>query len=223
VSQYDLPRKVKTERIELKNPPVTPTVSAPVPTAPPPAAVQKGDPRGMAQFIRQTAAKYGIDPETAMRVAKSEGLSTFQSSVVKNGVREPSWGAFQLYTGGGLGNLFQKETGLDPSDPANEKATIEYALKHASQKGWGSWYGARNTGIGNWDGIGDMPATATASTAPPAVASAATPFTDPAANVATTPATTETAAVSTTTTPGEDTTVAEDKAKDKKKKEAKKE
>ena len=220
MSQYDLPRKVKTERIELKNPPVTPTVSAPVPTAPPPAAVQKGDPRGMAQFIRQTAAKYGIDPETAMRVAKSEGLSTFQSSVVKNGVREPSWGAFQLYTGGGLGNLFQKETGLDPSDPANEKATIEYALKHASQKGWGSWYGARNTGIGNWDGIGDMPATATAtaSTAPPAVASAATPFTDPAANVATTPATTETAAVSTTTTPGEDTTVAEDKAKEKKKK-----
>jgi hypothetical protein len=118
-----------------------------------------GDPRGMEQHIRETAVKYGIDPDTAVAVAKSEGLSTFQSSVKRTGKgsyngREDSWGAFQLYKGGGLGNEFQKQTGLDPADPANEKATIDFALKHASKKGWGSWYGARNTGIGNFAGIG---------------------------------------------------------------------
>lgn len=114
----------------------------------------RGDPRGMAGYIRETARKYGIDPEVALRVARSEGLTTFQSSVVKGGKREPSWGAFQLYTGGGLGNEFQKATGLDPSDPKNEQATIDYALKHAAKHGWGSWYGAKNTGIGEYEGIG---------------------------------------------------------------------
>jgi len=118
------------------------------------ARVKLGDPRGMAAHIRETAKKYNIDPDVALRVAKSEGLTTFQSSVVKNGVREPSWGAFQLYTGGGLGNEYQKATGRDPSDPKNEKDTIDYALKHAAQHGWGSWYGAKNTGIKEWEGIG---------------------------------------------------------------------
>ena len=118
-----------------------------------------GDPRGMEGYIRETAAKYGIDPDTAVAVAKSEGLATFQSSVPKSGRgsfngREDSWGAFQLYMGGGLGNEFQKETGLDPRDPANEKATIDYALKKASTGGWGPWHGAKNTGIGPWAGIG---------------------------------------------------------------------
>jgi TP901 family phage tail tape measure protein len=121
-----------------------------------------GDPRGMEAHIRETAKKYGIDPDTAVAVAKSEGLTTFQSSVKKGGKgsyngREDSWGAFQLYMGGGLGNQFQKETGLDPRDPANEKATIDFALKHASKNGWGSWYGARNTGIPNYAGIGGRP------------------------------------------------------------------
>src|SRR4029077_15724954 len=120
----------------------------------------------MAGYIRETAKKYGIDPEVALRVARSEGLSTFQSSVTqKSGKREPSWGAFQLYTGGGLGNQFQKETGLDPSDPANEKATIDYALKTAAKVGWGPWHGAKNTGIKQWEGIGSASPEKTAATA----------------------------------------------------------
>lgn len=117
------------------------------------------DPRGMSGYIRETARKYGVDPDVALRVAKSEGLATFQSSVPKTGKgshggREDSWGAFQLYMGGGLGNAYQKATGKDPRDPANEKDTIDYALKHASQHGWGPWHGAKNTGIGEFEGIG---------------------------------------------------------------------
>lgn len=130
------------------------------------SGTDRSDPRGKAAYIRETAKKYGVDPEVALKVAKSEGLSTFQSSVVKGGVREPSWGAFQLYTGGGLGNKFQKETGLDPKDPKNEDATIDYALKYAAKHGWGSWYGAKNTGIGEYEGIGGGTKTASAEPQP---------------------------------------------------------
>ena len=108
----------------------------------------KGDPRGLEGYIRQTAAKYGVDPDVAVRVAQSEGLSSFLGDHGKSG------GAFQLYTGGGLGNKFQKETELNPLDPKNEKATIDFALKHAAQSGWGPWHGAARVGIGPRQGIG---------------------------------------------------------------------
>src|SRR6187399_721626 len=81
-------------------------------TAPPRLAVPQGktpgDPRGLAPYIQETAKKYGVDPVTALKVAKSEGLAQFYGDGGKSG------GAFQLFTGGGLGNEFQKETGLDP-------------------------------------------------------------------------------------------------------------
>ncbi|UYT57500.1 hypothetical protein OHI65_13490 [Brucella sp. MAB-22] len=114
-------------------------------------------------YIRSAAAKRGINPDHAVRVAKSEGgLKGFvQSGVTKNGRREPSFGPFQLLVGGGnsgfpegLGNRFEAETGLRASDPANMFKTIDYALDEASKKGWGQWYGAKAVGIGNWDGIG---------------------------------------------------------------------
>lgn len=164
--------KVPTPVVPAPAPAPAPT-PVPVPPAPVPAAggkvaslppqsaaaPSKGDPRGMANYIRERAAAYGINPEVALRVARSEGLGTFQSSVPKTGKggyngREDSWGAFQLYMGGGLGNQFQKETGLDPRDPKNEKAGIDFALKHAAKNGWGAFHGAANTGIGAWDGIG---------------------------------------------------------------------
>lgn len=130
-----------------------------------PEGRDRSDPRGKADLIRRTAIKYGIDPEIALKVAKSEGLGSFRSGVrTKGGGEEPSFGAFQLYTGGGLGNKFQKETGLDPSDPKNEDATIDYALKTAAKVGWGPWHGAKNTGIGEWQGIKGGAQTASAGT-----------------------------------------------------------
>jgi hypothetical protein len=119
------------------------------------------DPRGLSGYIRETAKKYGVDPDVALKVAKSEGLRDFSGDGGKSG------GAFQLYTGGGLGNQFQKDTGLDPLDPKNEKATIDYALQHASQHGWKPWHGAAKVGVGEFNGIsGGAQATSTgASTA----------------------------------------------------------
>ena len=55
---------------------------------------------------------------------------------------------------GGLGNEFQKETRLNPLDPKNEKATIDYALKNVGKTGWGPYHGAARVGIGRREGIG---------------------------------------------------------------------
>lgn len=116
----------------------------------------------MRQYIAQAAAKRGIDPATAIRVAESEGLGKgiWQSNVAKGGKREPSYGPFQMLVGGGdtgfptgLGNAFQEQTGLDPSDPANWQKTVDYALDTAGKSGWGQWYGAKNAGIAPMQGI----------------------------------------------------------------------
>ena len=113
-----------------------------------PMVLGKGDdPRGMEAYIREAAAREGVDPDTAVRVAKSEGLRDFL------GDRGKSGGAFQLYTGGGLGNEFQKETGLSPLDPKNEKATIDYAMKKVKSTGWGPWHGAKRVGVGPREGL----------------------------------------------------------------------
>jgi hypothetical protein len=108
------------------------------------------DPRGLAPYIAETAAKYGIDPKTALQVAGSEGLKTFLGDGGKSG------GAFQLYTGdpGAVGSRFKADTGLDPLDQKNEKATIDYALKTAAKEGWGAWNGAKKLGITGFQGIG---------------------------------------------------------------------
>lgn len=123
--------------------PVTPVTRAPL--------------TDVASYIAQAATQRGIDPNVALTVARSEGgLSSWnlQSNYVKNGVREPSFGPFQLYKGGGLGNAFMSRTGLDPALAQNGPAGIDFALDHASKNGWGAWYGAGKAGISKWQGIG---------------------------------------------------------------------
>lgn len=115
------------------------------------------------QYIREAARKRGIDPDIAVRVAKSEGglrSPNLQSSASKGGVREPSYGPFQLLVGGpgtgfptGMGNDFIKATGMHPSDPNAAYKGIDFALDGAAKNGWGAWYGAAKAGIGNRDGI----------------------------------------------------------------------
>ncbi len=122
--------------------PVTPVTRAPL-----------GD---IASYISDAAIKRGIDPDIALRVAKSEGgLSSWnmQSNYFKNGVQEPSFGPFQLYKGGGLGNAFMAKTGLDPAYAANGPAGVDFALDYAKKNGWGAWYGAGKAGIGDFEGI----------------------------------------------------------------------
>lgn len=105
------------------------------------------------QYIRQAAAARGIDPDIAVRVARSEGglRDPFQqSNIVKNGVREPSFGPFQLYMNGGLGNK-ALAAGIDPR--TNWQGGVDFALDAAARGGWSPWYGARAVGVDNWEGL----------------------------------------------------------------------
>lgn len=106
-------------------------------------------------YIRARAPLYGIDPDIAVRIAMAEGgLSnpTRQSDVVKNGVRETSYGPFQLRIGGGLGDIALSK-GIDPRKEEFWRQGVDLALSTAGKQGWGQWYGARDNGIGNWEGI----------------------------------------------------------------------
>ena len=115
-------------------------------------------------FIRATAAQAGIDPDIAMAVAKSEGFNKF------SGDNNTSFGAFQLHvTPGGrghaVGDEFRKSSGLDPSDQANERQGISYALQWVRTHGWGDFHGAANSGIGPQQGIRTGPISVTIQTA----------------------------------------------------------
>lgn len=116
-----------------------------------PGQPSAGDPRGMIPVIRAAAAKYGIDPEIAVKVARSEGLG---NPVGDGGT---SHGALQLHVGGGLGDEFRRDTGLDPADPKNEPATIDYAMRRLNETGWTPYHGAARVGVGARDGIGAAP------------------------------------------------------------------
>jgi hypothetical protein len=107
-------------------------------------------------YIREAATKRGIDPEVAVKVARSEGLApgVWQSNVVrKDGGRETSYGPYQLLVGGGLGDKFQKVYGKSPSDPSTLNQQIDFALDEAAQGGWSPWYGAAKVGVGARTGL----------------------------------------------------------------------
>lgn len=106
-------------------------------------------------YIRDAAAARGIDPDVAVRVARSEGLGpgVWQSNVVKDGKRETSYGPFQLLVGGGLGDKFQEVYGKSPSDRSTWREQIDFALDEAAKGGWSPWYGAAKVGVGRRTGL----------------------------------------------------------------------
>jgi hypothetical protein len=110
-------------------------------------------------YIAQEAARRNIDPEVAVRVWQSEGASgdpreAWQSKVInKRGERERSYGPYQLYMEGGLGNEMVNKTGLSPEDPRNWKPSVEFALDQAATGGWSPWYGAKKVGVEDRAGL----------------------------------------------------------------------
>lgn len=110
-------------------------------------------------YIIQSAQARGIDPNTAVKVWAHEGKGAkdYQSGVYnKAGLREPSYGPFQLLVGGkgtgfpaGLGN----RAPFNARDPNTWRENIDFALDTAKKDGWRQWYGAKNAGINRWGGI----------------------------------------------------------------------
>lgn len=113
-------------------------------------------------YIRQAAIARGIDPDVAVRVARTEGLGEgiWQSNVMLDYGRERSYGPFQLHVAPegrrpGLGNAFKAKTGLDPADPSTWRQGVDFALDNAATGGWGPWFGAKKIGITGKMGIGE--------------------------------------------------------------------
>jgi LysM repeat protein len=141
-----------------------PLAAPPAPTAPAPGGGGAGAGE-IEAYIRQAAARRGIDPSTAVAVAAHEG-----------GLEEPakqgtfstgrSWWPFQLHYGGegtpyaawgdtaGLGNDFTARTGWQPGDPAAWRASVDYALDQVLRVGWYPlFYGSRVAGVSKWQGL----------------------------------------------------------------------
>ena len=100
-----------------------------------------------AAFIRAYAAHIGIDPNTALRVAQSEGFYQF------SGDHGTSFGDFQMHVGGGLGDRLRR-MGINPADPHSWMQSDKVALDIARREGWSAWHGAARVGISNRQGIG---------------------------------------------------------------------
>ena len=119
------------------------------------------DEKQLEAMIRNSATQRGIDPDVAVRVWRSEGGTSYQSNVPRGGKgsedgREASYGPFQLYTGGGLGNEYEEKYGVDlrkDNTPAGIQRQIDFALDKAVTTGWEPWKGAAKVDIGPRDGL----------------------------------------------------------------------
>jgi len=113
------------------------------------------------QIIREEARLRGMDPEVAVGIYAHEGRGSYQSNIrtgnqMKRGGREASYGPYQLYVGGGLGNDYERLTGRDlTQDNTREGITnqIRFALDRAATGGWGPWYGRIPAGIAPQQGV----------------------------------------------------------------------
>ena len=87
-------------------------------TGPPTAINHALSKKDLTKIIKREATLRGMDVDTAVSVFGAEGLNTdsYQSEIKREGKGskggyEASWGVTQLYTGGGLGNEYEKQTG----------------------------------------------------------------------------------------------------------------
>lgn len=112
-------------------------------------------------MIEEEAKLRGIDPSVAKRIFRAEGKGSYQSQIARSGKgsingKEASYGPYQLYTGGGLGNQYEKSTGRDlTKDNTREgiRNQVAFSLDAAVDSGWTPWYGRKPAGVGVRDGL----------------------------------------------------------------------
>ncbi|MGJ0505679.1 MAG: hypothetical protein ACR652_00810 [Methylocystis sp.] len=113
-----------------------------------------GDMKGL---IDQEAARAGIDPRLMYGIVAGESLHGNHFDIGDGG---RSHGPFQLYTGGGLGNAFEKQTGLSVRDPANMRAMARFTAEHIRRTGdmspWHGFHGRRDWNP-SWGNMGYSP------------------------------------------------------------------
>jgi hypothetical protein len=102
-----------------------------------------------------------IDPTVAVAIFRSEGAGAYQSQIARSGKgslggKEASFGPYQLYTGGGLGNQYEKETGrtlTEDNSIDGLKRQVQFSLDAAVDSGWTPWYGRKTAGVSERQGL----------------------------------------------------------------------
>lgn len=99
----------------------------------------------LTDLINQEAARAGIDPRIlhGIRAGESGKRADYD---IKSDSKEDSYGPFQLNRRGGLGAVFERETGLDARDPKTIPAQTRWVAELIKKRGRGilrQWYGYR--------------------------------------------------------------------------------
>jgi hypothetical protein len=100
--------------------------------------------------IRAAAIARGIDPSSAMAIAKGEGLGTAWGSGIDQGT---SFGDFQLHRGGPGSVGYEYEKTYGPMKPQDWKRMNEFGLNWAAEHGWGAWSSRNKVGVGDRGGL----------------------------------------------------------------------
>lgn len=111
----------------------------------------------MENIIKTEAKLRNIPADVALTVFGGEGLNstTYQSQIPRKGKgslggREASFGPTQLFTGGGLGNEYETQTGrslISDNTVGGLTAQIQFALDKVAEKGWSPWYASKAAGV----------------------------------------------------------------------------
>ena len=113
--------------------------------------------KNIESIIAKEAKLRNMDVATAIKVYRAEGLNSYQSQLKYKGKQERSYGPYQLFVDGGLGNTYQKDTGRKlVSDNTLEGITnqIRWSLDYVAKTGsWSPWKGAARVGIENDEGL----------------------------------------------------------------------
>ncbi len=113
--------------------------------------------KNIESIIAREAKLRNMDVATAIKVYRAEGLNSYQSQLKYEGKQERSYGPYQLFVDGGLGNTYQKDTGRKlVSDNTLEGITnqIRWSLDYVAKTGsWSPWKGAARVGIEDDEGL----------------------------------------------------------------------
>ena len=113
--------------------------------------------KNIESIIAKEAKLRNMDVATAIKVYRAEGLNSYQSQLKYKGKQEKSYGPYQLFVDGGLGNTYQKDTGRKlVSDNTLEGITnqIRWSLDYVAKTGsWNPWKGAARVGIEDDEGL----------------------------------------------------------------------
>lgn len=109
-------------------------------------------------MVDSAAARHGVDPHVMYGIIAGESAHGNRYDIGDGG---RSFSPFQMYTGGGLGNTFERQTGKSVRDPKNLPHIADYVARYIKRSGdLRPWHGYHGRAHWNprWGSMGYSPA-----------------------------------------------------------------